>query len=67
MQHCNLDAILQLVRPIGQGGHFKVEADVNHIALFYEKKIRGVKSLEAIVGEHPLVLKYRNEHAGNDE
>lgn len=67
MPHCNLDAILQLVRPIGQGGHFTVEADVNHIALFYEKKIRGVKSLEASVGEHPLVLKYRNEHAGNNE
>lgn len=67
MPHCNLDAILQLVRPVGQGVNFTVEADVNHIALFYEKKIRGVKSLEVSVGEHPLVLKYRNEHAGNDE
>lgn len=67
MPHCNLDAILQLVRPIGQGVNFTVEADVKHIALFYEKKIRGVKSLEVSVGEHPLVLKYRNEHAGNDE
>lgn len=67
MQHCNVDAILQLVRPVRQGVNFTVEADVNHIALFYEKKIRGVKSLEARVGEHPLVLKYRNEHAGNDE
>lgn len=67
MPHCNLDAILQLVRPVRQGVNFTVEADVKHIALFYEKKIRGVKSLEVSVGEHPLVLKYRNEHAGNDE
>lgn len=67
MPHCNLDAILQLVRPIGQGEHFTVEADVELITSFYEKRIRGVKSLEVSVGEHPLVLKYRNEHAGNDE
>lgn len=63
MPHCNLDAILQLVRPIGQGEHFTVEADVELITSFYEKRIRGVKSLEVSVGEHPLVLKYRKEHA----
>lgn len=68
MQHCNLDAILQLVRPIGQGVHFTVEADVGIITLFYEKRIKGVKALEVNVGEHPLVLKYRKEHAEkNDE
>lgn len=63
MPHCNLDAILQLVRPIGQGENFTVEADVELITSFYEKRIRGVKSLEVSVGEHPLVLKYRKEHA----
>lgn len=67
MMHCNLDAILQLVRPIGQGGHFAVETDVELITKFYEKRIKVVRALDVNVGEHPLVLKYRNEHAGNDE
>lgn len=68
MQHCNLDAILQLVRPIDQGVHFTVEADVMLITSFYEERIKGVRALEVNVGEHPLVLKYRKEHAEkNDE
>lgn len=68
MMHCNLDAILQLVRPIGQGGHFAVETDIELITSFYEKRIKVVRALDVNVGEHPLVLKYRKEHAEkNDE
>lgn len=67
MMHCNLDAILQLVRPIGQGGHFAVETDVELITSFYEKRIKVVRALDVNVGEHPLVLKYRKEHAEQKE
>lgn len=67
MLNCNLDAILQLVRPIGQGGHFAVEADVELITSFYEKRIKGVGALEVNVGEHPLILKYRQNHGEQKE
>lgn len=67
MMHCNLDAILQLVRPIGQGVNFTVEADVELITSFYEKRIKVVRALDVNVGEHPLVLKYRKEHAEQKE
>lgn len=63
MLYCNLDAILQLVRPIIKGETYSVEADIKHITLLYEKRIKGVRALEVNVREHPLVLKYLEGHA----
>lgn len=60
MQYCNIDAILQLVRPINYQpkSTFTVEADVNMISLF-EKRIKGT-NLESHVKDHPL-LRYLEE------
>lgn len=60
MQYCNIDAILQLVRPVNHEpkSTFTVEADVNLISLF-EKRIKGT-SLESHVKDHPL-LRYLEE------
>lgn len=60
MQYCNIDAILQLVRPVNHEpkSTFTVEADVNRISLF-EKRIKGT-SLESHVKDHPL-LRYLEE------
>lgn len=63
MQHCNIDAILQLVRPLNHKptSTFTVGADVYLISMFYEKRIRGT-NLESHVTDHPL-LKYLEEKA----
>lgn len=60
MQYCNIDAILQLVRPLNHApkSTFTVEADVNLISLF-EKRIKGT-NLESHVKDHPL-LRYLEE------
>lgn len=60
MQYCNIDAILQLVRPVNHKpkSTFTVEADVNRISLF-EKRIKGT-NLESHVKDHPL-LRYLEE------
>lgn len=60
MQYCNIDAILQLVRPINYQpkSTFTVEADVNMISLF-EERIKGT-NLESHVKDHPL-LRYLEE------
>lgn len=60
MQYCNIDAILQLVRPLNHKpkSTFTVEADVNRISLF-EKRIKGT-NLESHVKDHPL-LRYLEE------
>lgn len=60
MQYCNIDAILQLVRPLNHKpkSTFTVEADVNMISLF-EKRIKGT-NLESHVKDHPL-LRYLEE------
>lgn len=60
MQYCNIDAILQLVRPVNHEpkSTFTVEADVNLISLF-EKRIKGT-NLESHVKDHPL-LRYLEE------
>lgn len=60
MQYCNIDAILQLVRPLNHEpkSTFTVEADVNMISLF-EKRIKGT-NLESHVKDHPL-LRYLEE------
>lgn len=56
MQYCNIDAILQLVRPVNHApkSTFTVEADVNLISLF-EKRIKGT-NLESHVKDHPLLM-----------
>nr|XP_022336401.1 uncharacterized protein LOC111132831 isoform X2 [Crassostrea virginica] len=59
LMYCNMDAILQLVRPIGQGTEFTVEADLETISTFYEKRIKG-KEIEEHVVDHPL-MKYLRE------
>lgn len=59
MLYCNMDAILQLVRPIGQGTEFTVEADLETISTFYEKRIKR-KEIEEHVVDHPL-MKYLRE------
>lgn len=54
MQYCNIDAILQLVRPFNPDPKpFTVQADDNMISLF-EKRIKGTK-LESHVKDHPLL------------
>lgn len=60
MQYCNIDAILQLVRPLNHKpkSTFTIEADVNRISLF-EKRIKGT-NLESHVKDHPL-LRYLEE------
>lgn len=58
--YCNMDAILQLVRPIGQGTFFTVEADINSISPFYEKRIKGSK-LHDHVKDHPLMTYLREK------
>lgn len=60
MQYCNIDAILQLVRPVNHEpkSTYTVEADVNRISLF-EKRIKGT-NLESHVKDHPL-LRYLEE------
>lgn len=57
MQYCNIDAILQLVRPLNleSMSTFTVVADDNLISLF-KKRIKGT-NLESHVKDHPL-LKY---------
>lgn len=63
MQYCNVDAILQLVRPFGEesgeGSNFTVQADVHMISLFNEKRIKGT-DFESHVADHPL-LRYLRE------
>ncbi|XP_065934603.1 uncharacterized protein [Magallana gigas] len=61
MQYCNIDAILQLVRPVNHEpkSTYTVEADVNRISLF-EKRIKGT-NLESHVKDHPL-LRYLEEY-----
>ena len=59
MLYCNMDAILQLVRPIGQGKGFNVEADLETISTLYEKRIKG-EEIEEHVVDHPL-MKYLRE------
>nr|XP_022336402.1 uncharacterized protein LOC111132832 [Crassostrea virginica] len=58
--YCNMDAILQLVRPIGQGTFFTVEADINSISPFYEKRIKG-SELHDHVKDHPLMSYLREK------
>lgn len=60
MQYCNIDAILQLIRPLNHEpkSTFTVEADVNRISLF-EKRIKGT-NIESHVKDHPL-LRYLEE------
>ena len=58
--YCNMDAILQLVRPIGQGTFFTVEADLNSISPFYEKRIKG-SELHDHVKDHPLMTYLREK------
>lgn len=54
MRYCNIDAILQLVRPVNNDPEpFTVQADDNMISLF-EKRIKGTK-LESHVKDHPLL------------
>nr|XP_022336398.1 uncharacterized protein LOC111132830 [Crassostrea virginica] len=62
--NCNMDAIFQLVRPIGQGTFFTVEADINSISLFYEKRIKG-SELHDHVKDHPLMT-YLREKTENE-
>lgn len=59
MLYCNMDAILQLVRPIGQESDFTVQADLPSISTFYDKRIKG-KKIEEHVVDHPL-MKYLRE------
>jgi hypothetical protein len=59
MRHCNIDAILQLVRPEGQRSSFTVEADKALISTFYEERIKG-NGIEEHVKDHPLLLFLRN-------
>lgn len=63
MQYCNVDAILQLVRPFGEEpgeeSNFTVQADVHMISLFNEKRIKGT-DFESHVADHPL-LRYLRE------
>ncbi|XP_056008885.1 uncharacterized protein LOC125648651 [Ostrea edulis] len=59
MQHCNVDAILQLVRPIGQRSLFTVEADKTLISRFYQDRISG-KVIECNVKDHPLLMFLRD-------
>ena len=58
--YCNMDAILQLVRPIGDGKFFTVEADINSISPFYEKRIKG-SELHDHVKDHPLMTYLREK------
>jgi hypothetical protein len=59
MRHCNIDAILQLVRPEGQRSSFTVEAGKELISTFYEERIKG-SVIEDYVKDHPLLLFLRN-------
>ncbi|XP_056008884.1 uncharacterized protein LOC125661998 isoform X2 [Ostrea edulis] len=59
MQYCNLDAILQLVRPEGQRSPFTVEADKTLISRFYEDRISG-KVIKCDVKDHPLLMFLRD-------
>lgn len=61
MQYCNIDAILQLVRPFNHKpkSTFTVEADDNMISLF-EKRIKGT-NLESHVRDHPLLRYLENK------
>ena len=59
MLYCNMDAILQLVLPVGQESDFTVQADLRSISTFYDKRIKGQKIEEHVV-DHPL-MKYLRE------
>lgn len=61
MQYCNIDAILQLVRPDKHKpkSTFTVKADDNMISLF-EKRIKGT-NLESHVKDHPLLRYLENK------
>lgn len=64
MQYCNVDAILQLMRPPSkesvEGSNFTVQADVDMISLFSEKRIKGT-DFESHVADHPLLRYLREE------
>lgn len=54
MVHCNVEAIVQLVRPRGvKISYFEVAADDNCVTLF-NKRIRRC-SIEEKYAQHPLV------------
>lgn len=61
--HCNMDAVLQLVRPSGDESDFTVKADLESISTFYEERIKGGK-LEEHVQNHPLMV-YLKERINN--
>ena len=61
MLYCNMDAILQLVLPVGQESDFTVQADLRSISSFYDKRIKGQKIEEHVV-DHPLMKYLREKH-----
>lgn len=67
MQNCNVDAILQLVRPVEheRESDFTVEADIHLISLFNEKRIKGT-DFESHVVDHPLLKDLRKKADGNE-
>lgn len=62
MQYSNIDAILQLVRPVNHEpkSPFTVTADDNMISLF-KKRIKGT-NLESHVKDHPLLKYLEKKH-----
>ncbi|XP_062606184.1 uncharacterized protein LOC134267990 [Saccostrea cucullata] len=60
MEHCNIDAVLQIVRPFnstdGYGDKFCVKADEKTIKFFYENVVECNNELEELINDHPLVV-----------
>lgn len=60
MKHCNMDAVLQIVRPEGasQDGDeikFFVKAKNEYVTYFYKEVLKKTPGLEETIRSHPLV------------